>query len=732
MLEHLGWWRREERVSVKNRLQIADCSHNDDYQHHHIITIISITISSDTMVTSLASLPDEVLVPIAAVLDQQDALALLYSAKAFAHAARLRLYRRILICEKHQDTYFYRLSRRHKFTLLSSWKSITRFFKYLHAHRSSCIYDYVEELSSYNFLDHGNKIDSYKYLSASDLNNILSLRQCWEIVLNNFKGLKKFVFPKLPIEKLMLLSSDIKANLVEISINLEDDHGIEELPQLKELFKFPKLKKLVLNLDHRLEVNGTMFVILQCILDDHKNTQNEGGVIENDVLEELEINGNFGKLDRDFEHFLRHCSIDKDVSLKSSFLKGYETGEQLHKYGRTVNELTNGRKMKQTTVVDLETFEDVHDAVEEDEENDDEDDEEGDAQDDDIIDVDSSDSDFEEHDEDELAPVLDNVQFNETHINNLNFGYNSFEYSTAIVQFLDTYKFNKLQKLTFSHLNFNSQQADYLRNILTLHSSHLKSLHFNNCYILYPFGADAATQSDTIDPIKLINEIPGDVPVPQLKDFTFSLTPLDFSITESNYSFLLEQVLVDGINLYYDIPSDVKPRIREIEDMHLANLELFIIRSENLENLKIHLSSTTLKLVNFVNLFKSIITVKPDLSLKHIKFFNKVDIFKIIRKLINIKIFKKFNNFNNLNLIDDYHFGLFKELIEFFNGVSRVDNYGTQVFETLRTTENHGVCLFEQEFKYLFREEVKFFFQALQSLESFEYFGFTFYRKDVL
>jgi hypothetical protein len=75
---------------------------------------------------------------------------------------------------------------------------------------------------------------------------------------------------------------------------------------------------------------------------------------------------------------------------------------------------------------------------------------------------------------------------------------------------------------------------------------------------------------------------------------------------------------------------------------------------------------------------------------------------------------------------------LFKELIEFFNGVSRVDNYGTQVFETLRTTENHGVCLFEQEFKYLFREEVKFFFQALQSLESFEYFGFTFYRKDVL
>lgn len=622
----------------------------------------------------LDKLPEDILVLVASYLEQEDVLSLLYTSKAFSEACRLRLYRKILICEKYQDTYFYELSKTYKFTLLSSWPKILCFFSYLHLNRNSCIYNYVEKLLSFNYLDNLYKNDEFKHLNDIDFKNFMKLRQYWEIVVNNFKKLKSFIFPKLPIEKLVLISDELKMALIELSIDLFDEDNQSQAYN----FCLPSLQKITLNVSGY-PVNNT-----KSILDPFNNGSNE-------KLIQLELNGNFGVLDRQFEHFLRHLSIKNFVGLNSSFQEGYRTSKMIFEDLELTQQKILKIKKSNATIHDVETFSYCSD------------------------DENFENAPYFEHrsvsDEDFLEPLLQEVRFESTNLfsdvnNELNI---VSKFLDGFITTISEIKFSKLQKITLSNCLFEVEAIEELIHFLKLNSQIIE-LNFNNCYFMDNAG------------LQVFNNLHD---VNNLKNFTFGFLTFDDSL----YDF---DDLIGRISQYdssivskYDgrilkfLHQEHRTDIENFENEKLIELQEFLLLNKNLENLNIKLSSYSINLDKIFRLIKNE-------NIKTIKYFNKVEIFKIIIKLINLKIFKNFSNFSNLNLIDDYYFGLFKKLIEFFNKVCKNDNYNLNEFKLFNNFE-----FFDNEIKYLYLDEIKPFFKKFTNLEKFEYFGFTIYRNEI-
>lgn len=655
---------------------------------------------------TIFSLPDEALVKIASFLTQEDTLSLLYSNKGFERACKIRLYKRIVICEKYQDHYFYDLCKEKRITILSGWDNILAFFRmfYMKSQAASS-FDAsvcVEELVSYNFLDRG-RIDAYRYLSNSDLANILQLRQFWSTVVNGFKNLKSFITPKLPLEKVFFLSPEIRGKLTKLSINAEDDSALGSLDNYD--IELPNLRVLKLNFAEKFEsTNKVLEIIMKIAFGKHETS--------NSKLEELEFNGCFGRVDRDTEHSLRHLNLTKDINLTSVFASGFECGREL--LHPPPSGTANGCRGEED---ELKT-----------DSEDEEDGEKNDAQDQILEDIVKQYVQNTFLGEPEIFdPKNPSAETYMRSINDRSIRFDGLtqhdcKYLRLVLNRMASMgaKFVNLKKLTLSNFGFSRQDFEGDTSIMrdfqlifpnfedNIEVLEMRNLNHSILYQNRPPGVnyfenDGAPSlvSSFVDSPKIF---------PKLRKVFY-------------YCFIDDHDLSTLLGMSSELPPDI-PDLNP-NKVQLEHLSRFISKAPLLEEIVVY-SSKFLELRHF---YRAILRSSHKKQLKKLTYTQPIELRRVARKILNVKVFKRFNSFSNLKFLDDYYFGYSKKLVEHFIKTTRVDNYDDTEDLLLHTEETE---LFKEDFKYLFLDDVKKFFRICPNLQEFTYYGYTFERKEVI
>lgn len=643
-------------------------------------------------VINILSLPEEALIKIASFLTQEDTLSLLYSNKAFERACKTRLYKKIIICEKYQDHYFFDMCNEKKITILSGWDNILNFFRMFHMKSfndspidiSKC----VEDITSYNFLDRG-RVDSYKVLSHSDLTTILNLRQFWNTVINGFDNLKVLVIPNLPLEKIFCLSPKLRYNLQKISICTEDDGALGSLDKYD--IKLPSLKVLKLNFGKSLEkAKSAIDVVLKVITSDQ---------MQNSTLEEIELNGLFGQADRHTEHTLRHLNFTNDINLTSVFVKGFNKGSKWEPYQFV------------SSISDNEAETDSENEIEG----------ERDEAEDEIFRNAQEPHEMDGYDaaatdrESQIAYLLSEIEGSDVVFNGLSKTVSGLLYPILMHLRKKSVRFNNIKKLSLSNFEIPRERFEdeisiqlLVRTIFPNIENHVECLELRNII-----------NTTFHDPYR--NNVPyfqSDIPPSAIN--IFSDSPKQFprlkkifcccGIDDSDIQDILE-----------DVDRENKYNVCKLQLYELKNL---LIKSPSVENIVVY-ASRHVHLRHFYRLISE--TPFRD-NLKKLTFAKPDHFTQVARKILNARVFKKFNHFRNLKVLDDYYFGCSKKLVEHFIKTSRVNDFDDK--DSISHTEDTE--FFKEEFEYLFANDVKKFFRVCKNLQEFTYHGYTFERKNFL
>ncbi|CCH46495.1 hypothetical protein BN7_6088 [Wickerhamomyces ciferrii] len=693
-----------------------------------------------TKTINILSLPDECLRRVTQNLTQEDTLSLLYSNSHFERACKFRLYRNIIICEKYQDHYFYELSKQKKTTILSGWDNIIKFFRmfYLNSQKGKNLdlAKYFEEISTYNFLDRG-RVDPFKVLSKSDLTNILSLRQFWDIAINSFVNLKVFYGPKLPLEKVFSFKETIVSNLRKLSISIDDFSPLGPLEDYD--INLPHLKNLKINSDRdssgtytprvRLDFKTCLVLAKLLIVD---------GSANNTTLEELEINGSFGSMDRRTEHKLRHANLTEGTSLTLSYILGFRNATS--SVMKEVPSLsTNG--------LDEYESDNDKDAADTDEEQE----EEGEREyDDDIYnDIAAQFStrngsgineylreslDFEPPTPEIVGSSHNKLGFDLQAYNSLpglrNANFQYFEsgitsprdefFAVLVDNFVQNgIKLLNLKKLSVANMGFEKEHflpgSNFLKNFDELfpNSHKLETLDFRQVsHALYIFNENEEPLNDNEEAEFFQNDVPS------------FITHLTNSIQAFNN--LKKLVLYTYQYQGLGEPTEYEHGFMGNHCIKLhTQLQAFSAKTPNLEELVVFGPDKT-KLRHFYRiLYKS----HARKTIKKLTYHQPEIISELCSKILNARIFKKFNKHKNLKMLDDYYFGCSKKIVEHFITTSRVENYcGNELMKY-----NEDTMFFKDEFLYLFGDDAKRFFRICPKLEEFTLYGFTFERnKNIL
>jgi len=629
---------------------------------------------------TIFTLPEQTLINIACNLSQEDAVSLLYSNKHFERACKVRLYKTIVICEKYQDRYFYDLCKAKKITILSGWENILKFFSMFYMENQNNLgvdpAKCVENISGYGFLDRG-RLDSYKYLSNSDLTNILQLREFWSTAVNSFINLKSFVFPKFPLEKIFSINQDLRNNLIKLSIGIENDNN---LPLEKYNLGLPNLKSLRINLPEKtIDVDTRMIKLLLKLI-----SRNDKG--ENDKLEEIEFNGCFGKVDRNVEHQLRHMKLTRDINLTTSFLIGYELG--LKKQVKLMNDESNDFATNNIDGIDSDSDDEIEGERDEENENDD-------ILKSLVLQVEEERSipflQREKFNMDDMTTLpalkqayitLPSVEFDEECCSEL---YGLFEKLKK-----ENVKFTNIKNLKFSNVRFDTIDTSLeVKNML------------QNCF-LYMFP-----NYQNIQILELRN-------VYSVKDQDNSFIS---TLTGKIGSSTRMKKLIFSLS-YSDEDQDQNQESSDI-------LSTFLNKSWFMEELVVFGSLKTRLKHLYRVIFKSKFGKE---KIKKLSFTNPYNIIEVCRKILNARIFRKFNKFENLKILDDYYFGCSKKLIEHFIKMTRINDYDSDDY----LLYNSDTEFFKEDFYYVYGREVKKFFKICPNLEQFTYYGYTFLRKRIM
>ncbi|KAH3680792.1 hypothetical protein WICMUC_000143 [Wickerhamomyces mucosus] len=615
---------------------------------------------------NLQNLPEEILINIISNLSQSDTYNLISLSKSFLKPCRLRLYSKIIICEKYQDTFYYQLTRKQKSTILSSFLNILKFFRFIYTNilnnndeniKNLQYLGIVENLSSFNYLDCG-ELDIHRYLTKNDLKNVLELRQYWDIVINQFKGLKYWNFPKLSIEKLNYLNSNIKNQLKHISLSLKFENDYDNFDNN---VNFYNLESLVLNFD------GVEAIPLECL-------KFLKIILQNNNLKSLELNGKFGIFDRNLEHYLRHYDFNNDINVKSSFMKGFEIGELMFKHRFSIDEIRRTYDDKGLPEVDRDHRED-----EEEEEEEEDDEEEEEELDETAIGttVDNT-TQGDDIDVDLLSPILNNIKFGK---DCYFLGYspsftNDAENLADLLNYFKEWRINfaKLEKLSIKNFDFNSIiiNNDNISNDYWVINNFLKELF----------------ESGNLKEFQSINN--------------FNTN----GILKENQSSFDKLIIIE---------ENSSNKFEELQN--IGSIKYLKYYQLHVDKFKINRKSNNWEIIE---LFEFLKLNQPNLEI--LNFCKPAEILIVIRKILNLKIFKTFQKFNNFNKIDDYFFENYKKLIEIFNQVLRIEDYGSINDEII------GIEEFKQEFEYLFNDEVQQIWKICKKLKKFYYFGHCFER----
>lgn len=109
---------------------------------------------------------------------------------------------------------------------------------------------------------------------------------------------------------------------------------------------------------------------------------------------------------------------------------------------------------------------------------------------------------------------------------------------------------------------------------------------------------------------------------------------------------------------------------------------------------------------------------------KKLSFFSYDGIFSCCTKILNAKVFKRFDNFDDLREIDNYQYLCSQIIKEHFISCSKIQDY--EGHEKLKNSKN--TMFFKKEFEYVFGGDALLMFKKCPKLKEITIYGFTFYR----
>lgn len=672
---------------------------------------VAVTIKPTVAVTikpTLQTLPLEILQKITQYLSQQDTFTLLTLSSAFTKPCLRRLYKKVRLSEKYQDTYHYKLSKTENSSLISSFPIILKFFRSVY---EDCLTNggkpmdslkYVEELHCFNYLDSG-ELDIHRYLTKEDFKNQLRLRQYWDIFIRQLCSLRVWNLPKLPIEKISYLKDEVKAQIRFLGFSLnglnseEGENNEEEYDDFDylPLEGFDNLNQITINFDNLNIFPSSSLHYLSTLLQGSANN-----------VEKLEINGNFGKLDRNIEHYLRHFDFSQDVNLKSSFMKGFEVGKLVYKHGFGVNEIQrsfnelgdqiltneqedgNERNRRLIVVGSGDEQNPRSENNREDSDNDDEDEPRRNQR-----------QELDETQPDQyLSPITSNLKFAKTcHFQQ--FTSKFCNQGSTLWELLDTLrimnpmlKFDKLRSLSLNNFLFEGTERDNLK--------------WEQLSQIVNF--------QQIEEFKMINVYQSDKDVEKRIRFSDSLTNLK-SLTLIHFEHISQ-----GVDLHSSITTPVFPATVDIST-EFPTLCSLLNSNHKLEKLALFGFGKIFTLRSFIPFLSQFPCSQ---TLKEIQLILPQDTLTMMRRLVNIHSFKMLSRFGDLTQVDDLSYSCYKSLIEIFNRLLRIEDYHC-------ASGNYDVWIdtgFEREMRFLYEEDVNMVWKCCPTLERFVYFGLSFNR----
>ncbi|KAH3681625.1 hypothetical protein WICPIJ_007415 [Wickerhamomyces pijperi] len=609
----------------------------------------------------LDSLPYEILQHITQNLSQQDTFTLMTVSKVFVRPCLFRMYKKLRLCEKYQDTFHYEVSLLEKSSLMSSFPVILKFLRGFYAtggagaaidglKRYTSGLKVVEELHCFNYLDSG-EADIHRYLTQEDLKNQLRLRQYWDSFVQQLESLKVWDLPKLSFEKLQALPMNVRSQIRFLSFSLK---SLDETNSgFVDLTGFKNLQELKLNFDN---CQGNK--IVDCCLFSLMP------LLKAVNFQRLEINGNFGVQDRNIEHYLRHLDFSRDVNLKSSFFMGFEIGKLVYRDGFGVGEIkkgfteTNGEEEEENGVNGTDDEDGGSDQL--------------------------------------LDPIIhgNNLKFSTVPTHFQKFTPELCHQGDTLLQLLHLckesgHKFDTLESLSLNNFFFKTSQSHervlgYLKQLLAGCSS-MKHLKLVNIYQHQLKSSSSVCYSDIFTTLK-------------------SLTFIYFEHENQ------------GIN-----STLVGPETATISSEY-PTLHSLLLTNTKLEKLSVFGFGSCFTLPSFIDFVSQF---QCSGSLKEIHLVLPQDSLNLIRRLVNIHCFKQVSSLTDLSQVDDISFSSYKALIEVFNKVLRVDDYQDSTNGLGQIWRYSG---FENEMRFLFKEQVDIVWRLCPGLTRFVYFGLVFER----
>ncbi|CCH44189.1 hypothetical protein BN7_3748 [Wickerhamomyces ciferrii] len=659
------------------------------------------------------SFPDEILINITSQLSQKDTLSLLYSNKRFERACKVRLYKNIVLIKHFGAYHFKKLANYNCYSFIVGGNKILALLNALIEDKTSPSGTsprlFVEQIITYEKL-----FNFYSQPGSFEQ----KVEELWIPLTNCLKNLKVFISPRTPHSYIFLMNKDIAQNLSALSISSKWFSKGNYQFNLKA-FKLQNLKKLKLN-DGVTEPNFiSMFLELLIIDGQHSNTS----------LEEIEINPAFGFQDLSLDEKLSDRYYTEDTNLLSSFLLGNKDRHRLAdvayrgspNFEDDTSSILNLWRSREI-IDDVQSAKDIaerqfimsHRAVK----------------------GPKSINTRTWNENAQVVPqMLKNISFQFLHDRDLSIlsrpEGNDSEMFSLFLKSAEKLglSFPNIKKLVISNmvfkadhfLNYNTEFWRLFNTVFPNFHEKVEILQFRNI-VHKPLTGQPSLYGDITDQrlqqgwevIERANSfltcfIQEQKSFPRLKKMTFFSAPYEFHIERA--------VSERETRIAHDV-SPMNPFVKYSE-----LLIDFTLLAPALEELDF----VAPKSVEFKH-FVKIITLSPRRGFfKKLSFISYDDIISIITKILNLKIFKRFNMFDDFKKIDNYHYLCSRIVKEHFISATKTEDYEGQ--DCLKNDKD--ALFFKDEFHCLFREDAQTLFKICPRLTEATFYGFTFYKEEM-